>query len=422
MTIEIVVLLVLLVLSGLFSGSETALVSLSLARAESLVKEGRRGAQALYQLKTDQTRMLTAILIGNNLVNIAASVIATVLATRVFGSAGPGVAVGVLTILVLVFGEITPKSMATHYPERLSLLISPLLLTFMRVIYPFVWIFGRFTQWLHDKVGAKGDPIITESELISMLGHGEREGTIEQGERELIERVFAFHDLKVGDVMTPYDDIFTLDGKLPIADALPQAVEESYSRIPLYNHDRENLFKLVSLRDILTAVAAGDIGSPLEDIAHELLFVPQYQSIDELFATFRREKAVFAIVVDEYGSVRGLVTLEDLLEELVGEIYDESDTEPVPVDYSMENEITLDGNAELRVIEEFFSVDLPGKPTDSVNLWILTHTEEIPKTGEIFTIDSFETKIIKASPRRIEQVTIHYPATTASQPPPYDSS
>jgi len=406
MLIEIAVLIVLLVLSGLFSGSETALVGLSLARAEALREDGRRGAQALYQLKRDQSRMLTAILIGNNLVNIVAAVMATVVATRWFGSAGPGIAVGILTILVLVVGEIVPKSMATHFPERLSLFVAPLLLAFMRVVYPAVWVFGTFTEWLRKKTGTKEDPTVTESELINMLGYGEREGTIEHGEREIIERVFTFHDLKVRDIMTPHNKIFMLDGKMKIADALPEVIEESYSRIPLYDEERENLKLVTSLRDILTAVTSGRSEQPLENIAHELLFVPQYQPIDELFATFRRKKVVLAVVVDEYGDVRGLVTLEDLLEELVGEIYDESDTAPISVTDSNRNEITVDGEAELRVVEEFFDVHLPGKPTDSVNFWILTHAENIPKANEIFTIDGMETLITKASPRRIEQVRI----------------
>jgi len=406
---DIISLLFLLIFSGVFSGSETALVSLSLARVEGLVKEGRRGARTLYQLKKNPSRMLTTILIGNNLVNIAASVMATVIATRWFGSAGPGIAVGTLTILILVFGEITPKSLATRYAERISLFIAPPMLAFMRLIYPLVWIFDRFTAWVHRLSGQKGDPIVTELELISMLGHGEKEGTIERAEREIIERVFAFNDLKVRDVMTPHSEIFSLDGSQSVADALPRVNDGSYSRIPLYDKQPDNLNKVLYLRDLLAAMASGRSEVRIDEIAHTPIFVSQYQTIDELFAMLLHKKRHLTIVVDEYGVVRGIVTLEDLLEELVGEIYDESDVAPSMATPVSENELAVDGAAELRVVEEFFGLDLPGKPTDTVSLWILTHTENIPQENDVFTINNLEVRIVNASPRCIDEVVLRRP-------------
>ncbi|MHC4216764.1 MAG: hemolysin family protein [Planctomycetota bacterium] len=396
---EAVVLLVLLIFSGVFSGSETALVDLSIGRVEGLVKEGRRGALALYQLKRDPSRMLTTILIGNNLVNIAASVVATVFATRLFGSAGPGIAVGVLTILILVFGEITPKSLATRYSERISLFIAPPLLVFMRLIFPLVWMFGHFTSWVHHLTGSQGDPTVTESELISMLGHGEKEGAIEQGEREIIERVFEFTACE-------------RCKQIPEVKHLVEVVmvtERSFSRIPLYDGDHDNLYKVLYLRDLLTALAGRREDARLDEIAHEPLFVTQYQAIDELFSRLLLKKRHLAVVVDEYGIIRGIVTLEDLLEELVGEIYDESDIAPMVPTQVSENELSVEGSAELRVVEESFDMDLPGKPTDTVNLWILTHTEGIAKENERFTIDGLEVTVVEASPRCIERVSIRRP-------------
>ena len=407
---ELVTLLVLLVLSGIFSGSETALIALSMARVESLVQEGRAGAKALYQLKKDPSRMLTTILIGNNLVNIAASALATVMATREFGSAGPGIAVGVLTLFILVFGEITPKSMATRYPERISLFISYPLLVFMRLIYPLVWFFGNFTSWVHRLTGGKGDPTVTELELIGMLGYGVDEGAIEQNERKIIERVFAFNDLKVRDVMTPKGKIFSLDETLTVAAAIPLVLQERYSRIPLFTGQNDNFTKVLYLRDLLRASANGQLDERLGNIAHEPQFVSQYQVIDDLFATIRRSNRVFSIVVDEYGDVRGIVSLEDLLEELVGEIYDESDVEPLEIDSISGNEIVAQGSTELRVVEAFFDLELPGKPTDTVSLWILSHTEYIPREDETFTIDNLDVRIVKASDRSIDQVNIRHPA------------
>ena len=407
---EMVSLLVLLVFSGIFSGSETALVTLSMARVEALVKEGRAGAKALYQLKQDPSRMLTTILIGNNLVNIAASALATVIATREFGSAGPGIAVGVLTLFVLVFGEITPKSLATRYSERTSLFIAYPLLVFMRLIYPLVWFFGHFTHWVYRLTGGTSDPTVTESELIGMLGYGVQEGAIQQSEKKIIERVFAFNDLKVRDVMTPKGKIFSLDKTLTVAKALPLVLQERYSRIPLFEGQKDNFSKVLYMRDLLRASADGQMEQRLGDIAHDPLFVSQYQAIDDLFATLRRRNQLFAIVVDEHGDVRGIATLEDLLEELVGEIYDESDIRPREVDTVSGNEIVVAGSTELRVVEEFFGLELPGKPTDTVSLWILNHTEYIPRENEAFTIDNLEVNIVKASDRSIDQVNIRHPA------------
>ena len=407
---EFAALLLLLVFSGLFSGSETALIALSMARVEALVKEGRAGARALYQLKKDPSRMLTTILIGNNLVNIGASALATVMATREFGSAGPGIAVGVLTLFILVFGEITPKSLATRFSERISLFVAFPLLLFMRLIYPLVWFFGNFTTWVYHLTGGKSDPTITESELIGMLGYGVEEGAIEHNERKIIERVFAFNDLKVRDVMTPKGQIYSLDEELTVAEALTMVSQERYSRVPLFEGQNDNFTKVLYMRDLLRASANGQMEERIGNIAHTPLFVSQYQPIDDLFATFRRRNRIFSIVVDEYGEVRGIVTMEDLLEELVGEIYDESDVAPIDVDSVAGNEISVQGSTELRVVETFFDLELPGKPTDTVSLWILSHTEYIPCENETFTIDSLEVTIVEASDRSIDLVNIRLPA------------
>ena len=404
--IELLTMVGLLALSGAFSGSETALVALSMARVEALVREGRAGASALYQLKKDPSRMLTTILVGNNLVNIGASAMATVIATREFGDAGPGIAVGALTLFILVFGEITPKSMATRYPERISLFVAFPLLTFMRLIYPLVWMFGQFTTWVHRVSGGRGEPTVTESELIGMLGHGVAEGEIEHVEREIIERVFGFNDLKVRDVMTPKGQLFTLDGSLSVAEALPLVTAQPFSRVPVYEDHPDNIVKVIYLRDLLNATSSNQPEVCIGNIAHQPLFVSQYHSLDELFDTLRRHHMHFSIVVDEYGDVRGIVTLEDLLEELVGEIYDESDVTPPSLDEASDHGIVVDGATELRVVERHFDTDIPGKPTDTVSLWILQKTDAIPAPGDKFTIDGLEVSIQEASKRSIDKVRI----------------
>jgi CBS domain containing-hemolysin-like protein len=403
---ELLILFFLLVLSGLFSGSETALVSISLARAESLSRQGRPGAAALYQLKSNPSRMLITILIGNNVVNIAASAMATVLATRWFGHLGPGIAVGVLTVLILVFGEITPKTLATRYSERISLVIAPLMIGFMRAIFPLVWLFNSFTNWVQRMSGGDGDPMVTEAELITMTEHGEEEGTIEADEREMIERVFILNDLKAGDVMTPMRRVFALDGRRPIKDILPEVLARPYSRIPLFREDTNEILKVLFLRDLFEALASGNTEGDAFSIARVPLYVPENQKVDLLLPLLRRQKQHMAVVVDETGYLQGVVTLEDLLEELVGEIYDEIDELPNQQMVLSEDSILVDGHVELRVVEEFFDTELPGKPTDTVNLWILSHTERIPCQDERFLLDGLEIHVKNASERRIRQVVL----------------
>jgi putative hemolysin len=398
------ILAVLLVLSGVFSGSETALVSLSMARAESLYKEGRRGAQALFLLKKNPSRMLIAILIGNNVVNIAASAIATVIATDHFGDRGPGIAVGVLTILVLVFGEITPKSLATRFSERISLFISPGIYAFMRLIYPLVWLFLQFTNWVQSSTRAMNDPLVTESEVITLIEHGEEEGVIDTGEREMIERIFNFNDLKAEDVMTPRRQVFRLDGRRMLRDALPEILEQNYSRIPLFMEDPDEIVSLVILRDLITAIATGKLDIAIATMGQEPLFTSSNTPIDELIRTLKTKSLHLAVVVDEHGAMVGVVSLEDLLEELVGEIYDETDEKPNDLMVLDDERILVKGTAELRVVEDFYGLDLPGKPTDTINRWLLEHTERIPVKDEEFQLDGLLIKVQDASSRRIHQV------------------
>jgi CBS domain containing-hemolysin-like protein len=405
---DFIALVLLLGLSAFFSGSETALISLSKGRADALARENRRGAKALHALKSEPQRMLIAILIGNNLVNIGAASLSTVIATRVFGNFGPGLAVGVLTVLILVFGEITPKSLSTRYSERSSLLVAPVILGLIRTVGPVVTVFQRITDALSN-VATHGseDPLVTESELISMIQFGEEEGTIEGSERELIERAFAFTDLVVEDVMTPRHKVLSVDGRQTLAESLQLLVDTPYSRIPLHEDDPDEILRILHLRDLLPEAAKGYAGDKsLSSLSREPNFVPDSQSVTETITAFRREQQHMAVVVDEHGTMRGVVTFEDLLEELVGEIYDERDEVPRTVEKLDQNRIILDGSAEIRLVEEFFNIDLSGKATDTVNRWILEQTGRIPSNGDTFQFEGLDVTVKSASRRRIGEVII----------------
>jgi len=206
--------------------------------------------------------------------------------------------------------------------------------------------------------------------------------------------------------MTSRDQIFSLEGSRTISEVLPEIMGRSYSRIPIFQGQSDEIVKVLHLRDLLEAVIAGNMDASLSEISHDVEFVPQYQPIDELFDSLRNNKQHVAVVVDEYGVLRGIATLEDLMEELVGEIYDESDSAPEEIKKISEHEIAVDGGVEVREVEKFFNLELSGKPTDTVNFWILMHTERIPDAGESFTIDGVNVTVDKASRRRIIRVVI----------------
>lgn len=411
---EAVILLVLLVLSAFFSGSETALTTVSKARVSAYLEKQRTGAKALSRLKSNTNRMLISILIGNNLVNIGASAMATVIATERFGHLGPGLAVGVLTILILIFGEITPKTFAARYAGPISLFVAPPLLVFTYLSMPLVWVLEKLTVFVQGLTTARTEPTVTETELMHMAEHGALEGTIERDEQRMIERIFAFDDLRAKDVMIPRPQVFLLDRDLTIREALPDILSHRHARLPLLSREDEAITHVIYLREVLAEVVNGHMDKSLKDMDHDTpIYAPLNQPIEELFVSLREHERRMVVVVDEYGALEGIFTLEDMLEELVGEIYDERDRPERHAVQVTEGEILVDGTAELRLVEEFLNVELPGKPTDPVNLWILERIEYIPAVNERFTIDGLEVMVEKASRHRIRQVRISLPKETA---------
>ena len=405
--VDILILALLLVLSAFFSGSETALTTLSVVRAEALANEGRLGARSLLNLKSNADRMLITILIGNNLVNIGASAMATVIATEKFGHLGVGLSVGVLTLFILVFSEIMPKTLAARYAVSIGLMAAPPLLVFSKLAFPVVWAMEHLTVALQKLTPVKADPTVTEAELIRLAEHGAREGTIEEDEQEIIERVFAFDALRAENIMTPRHRIVALDGSRSVGEALPDIVAAKHSRIPLHPPGRpDEIDGMVHIRDVLAAVAEGRDGVPLAKIGIEPLFVPLNHRIDDLFDVLRNKDRHLIIVVNEHGELQGLFTLEDMLEELVGEIW--GDREPRHVKAALETpgQVLADGAMEMRLVMEALSVDLDCKATDSANLWLLNHVQRIPAAGEVFRIDGLEVEIVSASRRQVKKLRI----------------
>jgi len=416
---EALLLILMLALSAFFSGSETAITTLSRARVEALLAEHRFGARALHRMKGNLNRTLVIILIGNNLVNTAAATFATVVATEHFGHLGPGLAVGVITLLLLMFGEITPKTYGSRYAIAVALLAAAPLELLGKLLSPLVWLLETFIRWMHTLSSPPKDPSVTESELIALAEHGTQEGSIEEGEHQMIRRIFDFSTLRASDIMVHRHQIFSLDGKRTIGDALNEIIAESHQRIPVYSSNPEEITGVVTLQSILGEVALGHLDKTLNEAGSEPLFVPPNQPVDGLLEVLRGNKDHLIVVVNEFGGLLGIFTLEDILEELVGEIYDH---EEAPEDDQMllmkpdGSELVVDGSTELRILEAHFSQDLAGKPYDSANLWIISHLERIPAPGESCVIDGLEVRIERASRRRIHEIRISRPHGPGPEP------
>ncbi len=420
---EAFLLFIMLLLSAFFSGAETALTSLSSARTESLLAERRLGAKTLHRMKSNLNRTLVIILIGNNLFNTGAATLATVFATKHFGHLGPGLAVGAITLLLLIFGEITPKTYASRYAIVVALFAATPLDILGKLLFPLVWTLEKFIGWMLSLSDPPKDPTVTETELIALAAQGTLEGSIETGENQMIHRIFDFSTLRASDIMVHRHQIFSLDGNRRIGDALDEIIAGSHDRIPLHSGNPEEINQVITLKTVLSEVAQGHLDKTLGEAGKEPLFVPPNRSLDDLLDVLKADKDRLMVVVNELGDLLGVFTLDDVIEELVGDIYDDHEAprdSQAPHESPDDEELVVDGTTELRVLEAFFGQDLAGKPYDSVNLWIISHLERIPAAGECLLLKNLEVKIERASRRRIHEVRIsrQKSAKTGSQAEP----
>jgi CBS domain containing-hemolysin-like protein len=400
--IEYIILIILILFSAFFSSSETALFSLSEVKARILLEQKRKGAGVLYKLKRNPEKLIVTILLGNNIVNIAASALATVISTNLFGSFGVGIAIGVMTFLILVFGEIIPKSIAIAKAEKLSLLIAKPILFFMYLFWPLVWFFG----WV-AKIAGSSKILVSASEIKTTAVMGLESGSIEKDEEKIIERAVEFADIDAEDVMTPRVDMFYLDGSLTLSKALSDIVGSPFSRIPIYLENKDNIIGILYIKDVLRHIAEMDKDDiKLSYLSKKPFIVPEKMAINNLFKEFQRRHIHMAIAVDEYGGVTGLVTMEDLLEELVGEILDESDLDKKFIMRLNKKTILVDGDTEIDDINDFFNVKIPGKITDTISAVILEKLQKIPQKGEKIKIDNLVLTIEEATVKEIKKVKI----------------
>jgi putative hemolysin len=398
--IELVTLAVLIGLSGFFSGLEVALVGVRKSKVIQLFNEKEKGSKALHKLKTNPSWMMSSVNLGNNLVNVGSSALATSVAIRLFGNDGLGIAVGVMTFLILVFGEITPKTYCNANATKIALRYAPVLLGFSYVFYPVVKFFEVITRGVVRLTGSSyAPPPITEEEIKGVIDQGLAEKALEKEEMELVHGALKFDDTVIRSVMTPRTKMFSLNSKMLLFEALPQINQKGFSRIPIYGENGDDIVGFIHVRDVLKELEKDNKMSSLEQIARKPVFASQEKMVSSLLQEMKGRKTHMAIVVDEHGGVEGLVTLEDLLEEIVGEIEDETDlTRKIGYERIDHDTIITNGDMDIDVINEIFKTKIPdGDDYASLNGLLHEKLQDIPQEGDKVEIDDLRIIVEKVS-------------------------
>lgn len=408
---QMILLLVLLILSAFFSMSETALMSLSKIRIRHMVEEGVKGAKLVEKLIEDPNKLLGAILIGNNIVNIGASAIATSLAVKVSGGSESAVVVvtGIMTVLILIFGEITPKSIAKQKSEEVSLKVSKPIKLCVFIFKPFVAIFTIISSVFIRLFGGDPkatEPFITEEELKTMVGVSEEEGVLEDVEKEMIFNVFDFADLQVKDVMVQRVDVTAVEVTGSYEDLLKIIKEDQYSRIPVYDDTIDDIIGILNVKDLIIAGYKGG-EFKVTEYMREPLYTFEFKKITELFNEMKKSRNHMAVVLDEYGGTVGIVTIEDLVEEIVGDIQDEYDKERDMIEVIKEDEYVVDGSARLDDISDLIGVNMESEEFDSVGGLIIGELGRIPEENEEVVIDRIRFVVEEIEKNRIMKVRIY---------------
>ncbi len=395
-------------LSGFFSGSEIALIGISRAKVNQLVKEKVKGAASLYKLKSNPSRMLATLNLGTNLVNVGSSALATAVSLEIFGNNGLAIAIGIMTFVLLVFGEITPKAYCNANAIKISLKVSRVILVFSYIFYPFVLLFEKITNAMLKVVGSSHQPPpITEQEIYSVIEQGLEDKALQKHEGELVHGALKFDDIVIRAVMTPRTKMFMLPAKTLLFDAMPLISKSGYSRIPIYKDTPDQIVGILNVRDLLKHLEKDEKMLSLESLSRKPIFVSQEQRISKLLREMQGRQTHMAIVVDEFGGVEGCVTLEDLLEEIVGEIMDETDLEELNFKMLDKNTMLANGDVEIDTINEILKSEIPqGEDYSTLNALLHDKLKDIPKQGDRIVIESVKMTVEEATNNQASRIKI----------------
>lgn len=403
------ILLVLLVfMSAFFSSSETALINMSKIRLKHLVKEKVKNADKLEKLYEDSNKLIGAILIGNNIVNVATSSIATIITTSRFSNAGLGISVGLTTLVILIFGEITPKNLALKNSESISLFVAPIILFLVRIFTPILFILNSISNLLSSLLGQRNDdkkPTITQDELKTIVDVSNQEGVLETDETEMIQNIFEFKDLTVDDIMIQRRDIVAISADMSYDEIIDVFKNRQLSRLPIYEDTIDDIIGVLYAKDLFfTEQSKEDFD--IKAVMREPVFVNEFVKISDFFKKMQQVKTHIAIVLDEYGGVAGIVTMEDLVESIVGDIYDEYDQQDEEVRKLKENIYVINGNSKLTEIQDLLQVELVSKDYESLGGYLMDKMGKIPTQGDIYEDENFKFIISSMDKNRINKVKV----------------
>ncbi|MCL5116861.1 MAG: hemolysin family protein [Firmicutes bacterium] len=399
-------LIVVVAVSALYSMAETAMMALSRGKIRTLSENPH--AERLSNLLRSPNRLLGTVLVGNNLANILASTLATALFLSIFPKSGVLISTVVMTLFILLAAEITPKTFAAHNAERVALRLAPFLAASAKVFYPIVriltWVGVGVIRLLGGK--AEGGRLMTEEELRTLVEVGEEQGILEANERDMIQGIFDFGDTVVREVMVPRIDVQALPETASLGEVWDTLVEWGHSRVPIYRNTIDDITGVIYARDILAYGREKPLDTPARDLARPVQFVPETKKIDSLFADFRRQHTQIAVVMDEYGGTAGIVTIEDLLEEIVGEIQDEYDAEEVPLKQLAPGVVEVAGLYALDELNERLDLELPHEDFDTVGGLVLHLLGRVPIEGEVVRVDNVEITVAQVEGRRVSRAIV----------------
>ena len=400
----IVILILLVILSAYFSATETAFTSLNRIRLKSKADAGNRRAALALRLVDQYDNLLSTILVGNNIVNLSASSLATVFFTEGLRlQNGAVISTAVITIVVLVFGEVSPKSLAKEYPESFALFSAPIMRILMVILTPVNFLFSLLKKLLSKVFHKQGDSGITEEELVTMVDQAESEGGLDQHESKLIRSAIEFNDMEVDDILTPRVDIVAVEDTDSMDDIAQAFAESGYSRLPVYHEDIDDIIGVIHEKDFHAARYRGQ--TDVKAITGPMLYTTGNTKISELLRILQREKAHMVIVVDEYGGTEGLVTLEDIVEELVGEIWDEHDEVIEEFKKQEDGSYLISCSADLTDLFDLFSIK--GEcDANTISGWVMEQIGRIPEEGDHFVSDGLDVTVTKVDHRRVLEIRV----------------
>ena len=412
-SIQLLILCLLLAASAFFSSAETALSTVNRIRIRTLAEEGNKRAITLTKIIDDSGKMLSVILIGNNVVNLSASSLATILATKLLGSAGAGIATGILTLLILVFGEISPKTMATIYAESISLTYAPLIYGLMKLLTPVVFIVNLLTTGFLKLLRVdtkKKDEAYTESELRVIMDASHEEGIIENEEHQMINNVFDFDESCAKDIMVPRIDMAFIDVNATYEELIETFKKDMFTRLPVYEDTTDNVIGIMNVKDLILHNRKDSFS--IRDIMREAYYTYEFKKTSELFIEMKNNSVPMAIVLDEYGATAGLVTLEDLIEEIVGEIRDEYDEDELnSIKKIGDGEYMIEASIKLDDLNDVLGTEFESEDYDSLGGYLIGLLDRLPEEGETIEVNGYTFSVVSVDKNRIEKIKMSLPKT-----------